>query len=105
MVISVLCKRRLLSIVTIISTELNSFILGVMETLLILKCIYTDFLVMMLVRMYIIYVFPRCTVEREIFARYIIRVLCDLTEFAKVYPTNLLISQYKRIIPARKLRN
>ena len=45
------------------------------------------------------------TVEREIFARFIFRVLRDLTEFVKVYPANLLISQYKRIIPARKSRN
>ena len=45
------------------------------------------------------------TVEREIFARFIFRVLRDLTKFAKVYPANLLISQYKRIIPACKSRN
>ena len=37
------------------------------------------------------------------FARFILLVLRDLTEFAKVYPTNLLISQSKRIIPVHKL--
>ena len=37
--------------------------------------------------------------------RFIFRVVRDLTEFAKVYLANLLISQYKRIIPARNLRN
>ena len=45
------------------------------------------------------------TVEREIFARFIFRVLRDSIEFAKVYPANLLISRYKRIIPAHKSRN
>ena len=35
-------------------------------------------------------------------ARFIFRVFRNLTKFVKVYPANLLISQYKRIIPARK---
>ena len=41
------------------------------------------------------------TVEQEIFARFIFRILYDLTKFTKVYPANLLISQllYKCIIP------
>ena len=30
------------------------------------------------------------------------RVFRDLTEFVKVYPANLLILQYKRIMPAYK---
>ena len=45
------------------------------------------------------------TVEQEIFATFIFCILRDMTEFAKVYPANLLLSQYKRIIPARKSRN
>ena len=45
------------------------------------------------------------TVELEIFAMFIFRLLHDLTKFAKVYPANLFISQYKRIIPACKSRN
>ena len=31
------------------------------------------------------------TIEQEIFARFIFRILHDLTEFTKVYPVNLLI--------------
>ena len=45
------------------------------------------------------------TVWWEIFTRFIFRVFGDLTECMKVYPANLLISQYEHIIAARKSRN